>query len=190
MGSNEVDGIGCPFGNDALWAPWRLPYIETVDDGESVAKSKGRSPGQGGMGSFLSDYWESPADDAANHVIVRNEAGMILLNKYPYTNGHLLVALGEGRPTLMDYDADQRAALWRLVDQASGLIHTAIEPQGINIGINEGRAAGAGVPSHLHVHLVPRWSGDTNFISVVGRVRVIPAALEAMYERFVRVVEQ
>jgi ATP adenylyltransferase len=111
---------------------------------------------------------------------------MILLNKYPYANGHLLVALGEARPSLLDYDADQRAALWALVDRAMELMQRVLEPQGVNIGVNQGRAAGAGVPGHLHVHLVPRWSGDTNFMSVVGQVRVIPAALEAVYQRYMR----
>ena len=115
---------------------------------------------------------------------MRTGEGMILLNAYPYANGHLLVALGEGRPTLMDYSPEQRAALWRLVDAASGLMQDALEPQGINIGINQGRAAGAGVPGHLHVHLVPRWSGDVNFITTVGQIRVIPSALEQMAQRY------
>ncbi len=109
---------------------------------------------------------------------------MILLNAFPYANGHLLVALADPRPTLLDYDADQRAALWRLTDIAAELMQTALEPQGINIGVNQGRAAGAGVPSHLHVHLVPRWSGDVNFMSVTARVRVIPSSLDAMYARY------
>ena len=108
----------------------------------------------------------------------------ILHDGPPYANGHLLVALGEGRPTLLDYTPDQRAALWRLVETATQLMQAALEPQGINTGINQGRAAGAGVPSHLHVHLVPRWSGDVNFITSVGQIRVIPSALEQMSERY------
>ncbi len=109
---------------------------------------------------------------------------MVMLNKYPYANGHLLVALGEARPRLVDYDASQRAALWSLVDLAADLMERTLHPQGINIGVNQGRAAGAGVPGHLHAHLVPRWNGDVNFITVVGQIRVIPAALEAMAERY------
>jgi ATP adenylyltransferase len=135
-------------------------------------------------GSFLLDYWRSPDDDEANHVIVRNEHGMILLNKYPYTNGHLLIALGDARPTLSDYEPAQRGELWVLVERAVALCEKALEPQGLNIGINQGIAGGAGVPSHLHVHVMPRWVGDTNFISAVGGVRVIPSALEMMYERY------
>ncbi len=173
---------GGPFGPDGVWAPWRLPYLESL--GSENTPAAGRPPGPSPSGSFLADYWAVPQHDARNHVIVRTDRGMILLNKYPYANGHLLVALGEARPSLLDYDQDQRATLWALVDRAMDLMQRVLEPQGVNIGVNQGRAAGAGVPGHLHVHLVPRWSGDTNFMSVVGQVRVIPAALEAVYGRY------
>lgn len=156
-----------------LNAPWRLQYLEGLKDAES------RAPGAS-SGSFLLDYWRTPAHDQANHVIVRTSEGMILLNAFPYANGHLLVALGDPRPTLLDYETAQRGALWRLTELAAELLQRTLNPQGINIGINQGRAAGAGVPQHLHVHLVPRWGGDVNFITVVGNVRVIPSSLEAM----------
>ncbi|HLO41563.1 MAG TPA: HIT domain-containing protein, partial [Phycisphaerales bacterium] len=130
------------------------------------------------------DYWRDPASDVKNHVVVRGVHGMILLNAFPYASGHLLVALGEARPTLLDYEPAQRAELWRLVEAATDLMQRTLEPQGINTGINQGRAAGAGVPQHLHVHLVPRWGGDVNFITAVGQVRVIPAALEAMAAKY------
>jgi ATP adenylyltransferase len=151
-------------------------------------------------GSFIRDYWLQPARDHDHNVIVRFPdttaaggrdaaspepvGGFILLNAFPYAGGHLLVALGDPRPTLLDYTARQRAALWRLVDVAAALMRATLEPQGVNIGINQGRAAGAGVPQHLHVHLVPRWLGDTNFITTVGHVRVIPTSLEAMRTRY------
>ena len=134
--------------------------------------------------SFLADDWLDVANDHRNHIIVRSTHGLILLNAFPYASGHLLVALGDPRPTLLDYTPDQRAALWRLTDCAAALMTAALEPQGINIGINQGRAAGAGVPSHLHVHLVPRWGGDVNFITTVGQVRIIPASLEVMAEKY------
>lgn len=164
----------------AIQAPWRQEYLETIDAAEKGA-SGGAKPSSG---SFLRDYWLAPGDDVKNHVLVRVGSGMILLNMFPYAGGHLLVALGEARPTLLDYDAEQRAALWRLVDAASDLMTEALAPQGINFGINQGRAAGAGVPGHLHVHLVPRWGGDVNFMSVVGQVRVIPVSLEKMAQRY------
>ncbi|MFI4896920.1 MAG: HIT family protein [Phycisphaerales bacterium JB059] len=166
----------------AIWAPWRLDYLESLDE-------QGPPPKPGSAtGCFLSDYWLAPEQDEANHVLVRTDAGMILLNAYPYANGHLLVALGDGRPTLLDYDESQRTALWRLVETAADLMQRTLEPQGINFGINQGRAAGAGVPGHLHVHLVPRWSGDVNFITTVGQIRVIPSALEQMAQRYRRVL--
>lgn len=174
-------GHASPFGPDAIWAPWRLPYLESLKASENTPAARPPKPPSP---DFLADYWAHPEHDAANHVIVRTPDGMILLNKYPYANGHLLVALGEARPSLLDYDAGQRAALWALVDRAAALLQRVLEPQGVNIGINQGRAAGAGVPGHLHVHLVPRWNGDTNFMTVVGTVRVMPASLDAMYERF------
>ncbi len=202
-------------GQDAIWAPWRLPYLESIGDAEGMVESAragavpgGRAGGAGGRGdapgsenpsapdlrppvfSFLSDYWKAPERDAANLVVERDASGMILLNRYPYANGHLLVALGEPRPRLLDYTPEQRAALWRLIERGMELMERALEPQGVNVGINQGRAAGAGVPHHLHAHLVPRWGGDVNFMTVVGGVRVIPSALEAMWERYRRAAER
>lgn len=162
-----------------LFAPWRLEYLEAMD-------AKERADPAAASASFLLDYFNNPAGDERNLVIERSSGahpGLILLNRYPYANGHLLVALGEARARLMDYSAAQRAALWALTDRACAILETALNPQGVNIGVNQGRAAGAGVPGHLHVHLVPRWGGDVNFMSVVPRVRVIPSSLEVMAER-------
>jgi ATP adenylyltransferase len=166
-----------------LEAPWRLQYLEALGDAE---KQRGGPP-QTGSGSFLLDYWLAPHLDATNHVLFRNDQGMVLLNKFPYASGHLLCALGEPRPTLLDYAPAQRAALWHLVDIASAFATLALQPQGLNIGVNQGRAAGAGVPQHLHAHVVPRWGGDVNFITVVGQVRVSSGSLQAMFDRFARV---
>jgi ATP adenylyltransferase len=168
-----------------LQAPWRLKYLESIDE-----KERQSGPPKASSGSFLRDYWLAPTDqDERNHVIMRTTTGMILLNGYPYANGHLLVALGEPAPRLLDYSPAQRADFWSLMDVAADLMERTLNPQGINFGVNQGRAAGAGVPQHLHGHLVPRWSGDTNFISVVGQVRVIPSSLEAMWARYRRTVE-
>jgi ATP adenylyltransferase len=167
----------------ALWAPWRLAYLQDFDDTRREAEAV--SPGS----TFLSAYWNTPQDDRENLVVHRTSHGMVLLNRYPYANGHLLVALGEGRPTLLDYDPDQRAAFWSLVEHAADLMQRALNPQGINFGINQGEAAGAGVPDHLHAHLVPRWQGDTNAMTVVGGTRVIPASLESMWEMYTTVTD-
>lgn len=168
-----------PLGPPSLPAPWRLEYLERIGKEEK----EGRVP-LPGTGSFLLDYWLTPAADLQNHVVVRTADGMILLNAFPYAAGHLLVALGDPKPSLLDYTPAQRRALFELVGAATALMERTLEPQGINTGINQGRAAGAGIPQHLHVHLVPRWGGDTNFISVIGQARVIPASLDAMAARY------
>lgn len=168
-----------PIGPQALHAPWRLDYLESLDAREKAAGQPSAT-----SSSFLRAYWLDPAGDEKNHIIVRTDTGIILLNAFPYANGHLLVALGEPRPTLFDYTPGQRADLWRLTELAAELMHKTLEPQGINIGINQGRAAGAGVPQHLHVHLVPRWNGDVNFMTVAGQVRVISSSLGVMWRRY------
>lgn len=182
-----------PTGDELLYAPWRLAYIESLEDDETSTTPASASTSQATPaasssspvgGCFLGEYWRSPERDAQNHVLVRTDRGMILLNGYPYAGGHLLVALGEARGRLLEYDAADRRALWCLVDAACALMEFVLRPQGVNIGINQGRAAGAGVPQHLHVHLVPRWGGDVNFMTTVGRVRVIPASLEMMANRY------
>lgn len=171
-----------------MHAPWRERYLKSLASAER-GDDDAPAPGAGSAGCFLRDYWLTPEQDEANLVVLRRPdapgekpgegtGGMVLLNLYPYANGHLLVALGEGRARLLDYAPAQRAALWRLVEDAAQMLERALRPQGLNIGVNEGRAAGAGVPQHVHVHLVPRWHGDVNFMTVVGGVRVNPSAPE------------
>src|SRR5689334_5468129 len=162
--------------HENLWAPWRMAYLRGL-------KSKAQQAGgwdEVSAGGFLTEYWKHPERDEQNLVVYRNPHGMVLLNRYPYANGHLMAALGEARPNLLDYSPPQRAEFWKLVEVAMDLMQRTLHPQGMNMGINEGKSAGAGLPEHLHAHIVPRWAGDTNFITVVGQVRVIPDALEEM----------
>lgn len=163
--------------HENLWAPWRLAYLRRLD-ARREAVSEGHETDTDT--NFLESYWNSPELDVQNHVIHRNDSGMILLNRYPYANGHLLVALGEPRPTLLEYDTQQRAAFWGLVEAAMSLVTEALNPNGANMGINQGDAAGAGLPEHVHAHVVPRWRGDTNFMTTLGDVRVMPSSLEDM----------
>jgi ATP adenylyltransferase len=176
---------------DALHAPWRRSYIDMLgaaekegDDAASVDIPK--------SACFLRRYWLDPARDRDHRVIVRtgteeqSAGGLIMLNAYPYSNGHLLVCLGASRQRLLDYTEAQRRELWSLTDLAVDLCERALRPQGVNVGLNQGEAAGAGVPEHLHVHVVPRWHADVNFITTVGAVRVIPSAMEDMQERYER----
>jgi len=168
-----------------LWAPWRMAYLRELNRrADQLGGSDSKPSDDKSHDCFLSTYWAAPDRDVDNHVVFRNAVGMLLLNRYPYANGHLLAALGEARPTLLDYDEAQRSAFWKLVDLGAKLVREALSPQGINIGVNEGAAAGAGVPDHLHAHVVPRWSGDTNFMTVVAQVRVMPDSLEAMAEHY------
>lgn len=165
--------------HENLWAPWRMAYLRDLErKREQVGQPDPKTT------NFFEQYWNNPGRDEANHVVHRTEHGLILLNRYPYANGHLLAALGEGRPELLAYDESQRQAFWTLVERATQLQQQTLRPQGVNIGINQGEAAGAGVPAHLHAHIVPRWAGDTNFITVVGQVRVIPDALEQMAAQY------
>ena len=165
--------------SQTLFAPWRMEYLEALE-----AKEKQVGTPQTGSGSFLLDYWNDTANDEVNHVIWRRKYRRLLLNGSTYVGGQLRVEHGQPAPTLFEYAHDQRAALWRLVEEETALMLFAIEHQGITTGINQGRAAGAGVPQHLHVHLVPRWNGDINFMTAVGHVRVIPNSLEAMAQRY------
>lgn len=167
-----------------LWAPWRMAYLRDLVKKAEVAGAGPSEPAA--PQNFLAAYWANPSDDERNLVVHRNAHGIVLLNRYPYANGHLLAALGDARPTLSEYDAAQRSEFWRLVDVACDLVERALRPQGMNVGINVGRASGAGLPEHVHAHVVPRWTGDTNFMSVVGEVRLIPEALEEMARNYRR----
>lgn len=156
----------------SIWAPWRLEYIKSVT---------GDKPG-----CFLCDASRNPDQDRANLVLARTPTALLMLNRYPYVNGHLLVAPYAHVAQLADLPADARATLMELVVYGQRLLELAMNPQGFNIGVNVGRCAGAGLPGHIHVHIVPRWNGDINFMTTVGQVRVIPEALETAYEKLYR----
>lgn len=186
-GKKGSAGSGVSAGSGSLFAPWRLSYMNMLS---AAAKPADGAPAAAARGScFLREYWLNPARDVANHVIVRTgdaqtgRGGLIMLNRFPYSNGHLLICLGESRPRLLDYSEAERAEFWSLVDLAVDLVERALLPQGVNIGVNQGSAAGAGVPEHVHAHVVPRWGGDVNFMSVCAQVRVIPSALDDMAQR-------
>lgn len=157
---------------DNLWAPWRMEYIHSLTDKDPVKD-----------GCFLCDYRDHSEDDAANHVIWRTDAVLVVMNRFPYTNGHLLVAPTAHHADLDDLDDRHLQAVWRATRDAKRLLARVLEPHGFNIGLNFGRCAGAGLPGHLHVHIVPRWNGDTNFMAVLGDVRVIPEALDRLWSR-------
>jgi ATP adenylyltransferase len=149
-----------------LWAPWRITYLE----GGSVE------------GCIFCD---KPAenDDRANYLLHRGEHAYILLNIYPYSNGHLMVAPYAHAAHLIDLDQKTRAEIMELATLCTQLLVHTSRPAGFNIGANLGKAAGAGFDEHFHMHIVPRWLGDTNFMPVVGDTRVIPESLDQTYDR-------
>jgi ATP adenylyltransferase len=182
---------------EQLWAPWRMNYIKGLSPSPAEADPKSASESAPEVGPavapgkspernpcFLCEAAEAETgSDAARQrlVLLHDERGVIVLNRYPYTTGHLLVAATEHLADLTDLTATQRAGLIELTALAEQAVRLAFAPQGINVGMNLGRCAGAGLPDHLHVHIVPRWNGDTNFMGIVGQVRVIPQALEESY---------
>lgn len=152
-----------------IWAPWRMEYIHALSSGSG--------------GCFLCDYAAAPASDAENLVLWRSEGFFVVLNRFPYTNGHLLISPTAHKGDLADFSDGDLAEMMRHTRDAKSLLTEAVGAQGFNIGINFGRCAGAGLPDHLHVHVVPRWNGDTNFMAVLGSVRVIPDGLMQSYAR-------
>ena len=160
-----------------LWAPWRIEYIKGLAEEGLPAKDEASS------GCFLCDAAVAEHDVWEDRlVLLCDERGVLMLNRFPYTNGHLLAAPSEHKPDLVSLSETQRAGLIELANLGGKLLNDAMNPQGLNIGINIGRCAGAGLPGHVHMHIVPRWQGDVNFMQTVGEVRVIPQALEASYQ--------
>jgi ATP adenylyltransferase len=115
------------------------------------------------------------------------DLSLVIINRYPYTNGHLLVAPRAHKPDLEQLTRDEALDLQLQTIEAIKLLKRALSPQGFNIGMNLGRCAGAGLPGHVHQHVVPRWAGDTNFMSVVGEVRIVPQAMSQLYDELLRV---
>ena len=156
-----------------LWAPWRLSYIKTTEPGEQ--------PKTPSSGCFLCDYRDSDAD-SENLVVFRGESALVVLNRFPYNNGHLLVAPAAHKADIRELSDEEMADCGRLLQKMIGVLEKSVNPDGFNVGLNLGRVAGAGLPGHLHWHIVPRWNGDTNFMPVLGETKVIPQSLDALYE--------
>lgn len=148
---------------ESLYAPWRIQYI--------LAPKPPRTEN-----SIFAEIARS-SDDEANYVIARDRTCYAVLNKYPYTGGHLMVVPYKQTPDLHGLTDDELADLMKLVRRCQEALTKVMKPNGFNIGINLGVAAGAGIEEHLHIHVVPRWSGDTNFMPVISNTMVLPEAL-------------
>jgi ATP adenylyltransferase len=158
---------------ERLWSPWRLAYV--TGSGEL-------------KGCVFCDAQQET--DAAALMLYRGAACFVILNLYPYNNGHLMVVPNRHVATLADATPTELDEMIRLTQAAEMAVTEAYHPQGINVGMNLGRPAGAGVADHMHIHVVPRWTGDTNFMSVVGNVRVLPEDLEQTGNRLRPIFER
>lgn len=155
-----------------LWAPWRIKYIQGLS---------------GKSDCFLCENLAAPEKDAENHVLWRTEHALVVFNKFPYNNGHLLIAPVRHISDLNQTTDAELLALMRLVRDCQRVLTAAIGPHGFNVGMNFGRCAGAGLPEHLHIHVVPRWNGDTNAMHVCSDTNVISQGIDELYQQLVAV---
>ena len=150
---------------DRLCAPWRIDYIRTPKE----------------EGCIFCDKPESD-DDRESLILYRGEASFVLMNLYPYNNGHLMVAPYDHESDPLAVSAEGKSEIMNLVDRSTEILHGALHPQGFNFGANIGEAGGAGIADHLHYHLVPRWNGDTNFMPVLGHTKTVVEGLKETYD--------
>ena len=150
-----------------LWAPWRIEYILSEKP----------------TGCIFCEKSTDAATDERDFVLCRGKSAFVLMNIYPYNNGHLMVAPYAHVPSLTALPPDQLAEVFLLTQQCETVLRRTFQPEGFNIGLNLGKVAGAGIETHLHVHIVPRWNGDTNYMTAISSVRVIPQALEDAYRQ-------
>jgi ATP adenylyltransferase len=158
---------------ERLWSPWRLAYVTAAADASPVC--------------VFCDTTHPGRDEL---ILVRGRLVYVVLNLFPYNNGHLMVVPDRHVASLHGLTVDERNELMRFTRDAEVALSEAYKPQGINVGINLGRSAGAGVVDHVHVHMVPRWTGDTNFMSVIGETRVLPEELAATKKRLQPIFER
>jgi ATP adenylyltransferase len=154
-----------------IWAPWRAQYI--LDGGSSPAS---------GSQCFLCQGL-AENNDRDNLIVYRESHSVVVLNRFPYNNGHLLIAPCVHRGTLGELEGPDLLGPIETIKKMLGILDRMLHPQGYNIGLNQGKSAGAGLPGHLHWHIVPRWDGDTNFMPVLSDSKVIVESLSAFYDR-------
>ena len=153
-----------------LWAPWRINYIQGLS-------------GTGFSGEcFICHDLKNPQEDKSNLVLWRTKYCIVVLNRFPYNNGHLLIAPVRHVPDLEETTDEELMEMIRLIRACQRVLYAAIKPHGFNVGMNFGRCAGAGLPGHLHIHIVPRWDGDTNFMHVCSDTDVISQSLTELLD--------
>lgn len=155
---------------ERIWSPWRMAYIQAAKE-------------QGEDGGCIFCDLPAEGDDVRTMILARGELAFVIVNSFPYNPGHLMVAPFRHVGAFTSLEADELADVDALVARSIRALEQEMEPHGYNLGMNLGRVAGAGIPDHVHWHLVPRWNGDTNFMPVVGETRVLPELLEETYAR-------
>ena len=155
---------------ERLWTPWRAEFV-TGQTGE-----------QGAPACFLCENPTLDKDDET-YILHRAARSFVILNLYPYNSGHLMIAPYDHIGALEELPPETGTEMWALAQRSVGIIKEEYGPDGFNVGMNIGRLAGAGVPGHLHLHVVPRWGGDTNFMAVVGETKLVPESLDQTYAR-------
>jgi len=158
-----------------LWAPWRIKYIQ----------------GLNGTGEcFICHNLKNPQDDDKNLVLWRAGHCIVILNRYPYNNGHLLIAPFRHIPDLQQATEEELLEMIKLIRESQKALSLAVKPHGFNVGMNFGRCAGAGLPDHFHIHIVPRWDGDTNFMNVCSDTKIISQSLTELLEQLKQVSKE
>ena len=155
---------------ERLWAPWRMQYVGVEQK----------------PGCFFCRVIENPDDPDADLVVWRTDGAIVMLNKFPYNPGHVMVAPIAHKPSLEDLDDVEMGTLMRAVRRTFTVLREVMHPDGLNGGLNIGRAAGAGIPDHVHFHVVPRWDGDTSFMAVIDDVKVVNEALAQTADKLKR----
>ncbi len=158
---------------ERLWAPWRMAYIK-MDDNQK----------KGPTGCIFCDK-PAATDDAENLIIYRGSNAFVLMNLYPYNNGHLMIAPYKHTANLADLADETLLEIMQLTTRAQAALRTAFAPNGYNVGINLGQIAGAGIADHLHQHIVPRWNGDSNFMHAIGDTKVLPESLAVTRDKII-----
>lgn len=158
-----------------LWAPWRIKYIQGLS---------------GNSGCFICHNAANPQDDEKNLVLWRTSYCIVILNRFPYNNGHLLISPVRHIPNLDQATDEELLELTKVVRESQKALSLAIKPHGFNVGMNFGRCAGAGLPDHFHIHVVPRWDGDTNFMHVCSDTDVISQSLTELFEQLKQISKE
>jgi ATP adenylyltransferase len=153
---------------ETLWCPWRVEYFEREKPNTDFLETAARA-----------------SDDAAHLVITRRKNAFLMMNRYPYTVGHLMAVPYRKTADISSLGESEIVELWNLITHAQALLRAATKAQGFNIGLNLGECAGAGIVDYLHIHIVPRWSGDTNFMPMLAGTRMLSEALRALYDKLI-----